>query len=243
MKLLTLNFLTCAVKRCKDSAVAPSDPATSTTATTTETSPDDPSNPSTDPTTTDPAADRPLSATAQGSNISLTGRAFPLQIHSAELTRTETSFNPQFLRNILPRCEWWALREVAASVGFNLPVRIPVSLGGDGDGDGDGGDDASLVGRTHGVGESEGEGMDVDVDEPAGVTGKASHGESGPDAASGGGESGATSEEQEDQLLQKLHEILIQTEIESGKLVCGNCGHEYKVMEGIPNFLLPPHLL
>lgn len=27
-----------------------------------------------------------------------------------------------------------------------------------------------------------------------------------------------------------------------GKLVCGNCGHEYKIKEGIANFLLPSHL-
>jgi hypothetical protein len=27
-----------------------------------------------------------------------------------------------------------------------------------------------------------------------------------------------------------------------GKLVCGNCQHEYAIKEGIPNFLLPNHL-
>lgn len=25
-------------------------------------------------------------------------------------------------------------------------------------------------------------------------------------------------------------------------MVCGNCGHEYKIKEGIANFLLPSHL-
>lgn len=43
--------------------------------------------------------------------------------------------------------------------------------------------------------------------------------------------------------LQKLHTLLLETQITSGKLVCGNCGHEYKVLEGIPNFLLPAHLV
>lgn len=28
-----------------------------------------------------------------------------------------------------------------------------------------------------------------------------------------------------------------------GKLVCGACGHEYAVKEGIANFLLPNHLV
>ena len=27
-----------------------------------------------------------------------------------------------------------------------------------------------------------------------------------------------------------------------GSLVCGNCGHEYSIKEGIANFLLPSHL-
>lgn len=27
-----------------------------------------------------------------------------------------------------------------------------------------------------------------------------------------------------------------------GKLVCGSCGHEYNIKEGIANFLLPNHL-
>ncbi len=43
--------------------------------------------------------------------------------------------------------------------------------------------------------------------------------------------------------LRQLHTLLLETQITSGKLVCGNCGHEYKIMEGIPNFLLPAHLV
>lgn len=27
-----------------------------------------------------------------------------------------------------------------------------------------------------------------------------------------------------------------------GKLICGNCGHQYMIKEGIANFLLPSHL-
>lgn len=43
--------------------------------------------------------------------------------------------------------------------------------------------------------------------------------------------------------LKKLHTLLLETQIVSGKLVCGNCGHEYAVREGIANFLLPAHLV
>lgn len=53
---------------------------------------------------------------------------------------------------------------------------------------------------------------------------------------------GASSEISEED-LRKLHRVLLETQIASGMLVCGNCAHEYKILEGIPNFLLPPHLV
>ncbi len=34
----------------------------------------------------------------------------------------------------------------------------------------------------------------------------------------------------------------METEVIEGNLVCRNCGHEYKIKEGIANFLLPNHL-
>jgi multifunctional methyltransferase subunit TRM112 len=45
------------------------------------------------------------------------------------------------------------------------------------------------------------------------------------------------------QLARDLHRLLLETTIQEGKLICGNCGHEYAVKEGIANFLLPPHLV
>ncbi|ORY72014.1 uncharacterized protein BCR38DRAFT_480486 [Pseudomassariella vexata] len=49
--------------------------------------------------------------------------------------------------------------------------------------------------------------------------------------------------EADEQKLKDLHNLLMQTQIMEGKLVCGNCGHEYAVREGIANFLLPSHLV
>lgn len=46
-----------------------------------------------------------------------------------------------------------------------------------------------------------------------------------------------------EELEQDLHRLLLETTIQSGKLVCGNCGHEYAIKEGIANFLLPSHLV
>lgn len=54
---------------------------------------------------------------------------------------------------------------------------------------------------------------------------------------------GDESEREPTQTLKDLHVLLMETSIESGKLVCGNCGHEYAVKEGIANFLLPSHLV
>ena len=45
------------------------------------------------------------------------------------------------------------------------------------------------------------------------------------------------------QTAKDLHTLLMETSIQSGKLVCGNCEHEYAVKEGIANFLLPSHLV
>ncbi|KAK7179726.1 adomet-dependent trna methyltransferase complex subunit [Paraphaeosphaeria sporulosa] len=54
---------------------------------------------------------------------------------------------------------------------------------------------------------------------------------------------GAEAEEEASQTAKDLHRVLLETTVKEGKLVCGNCGHEYKVMEGVPNFLLPGHLV
>lgn len=44
-------------------------------------------------------------------------------------------------------------------------------------------------------------------------------------------------------MLKELHSLLVETQMVEGKLVCGHCGHEYHVREGIANFLLPSHLV
>lgn len=44
-------------------------------------------------------------------------------------------------------------------------------------------------------------------------------------------------------VLRKLHSLLLETQVQEGWLVCGRCGHKYSVKEGVPNFLLPPHLV
>ncbi|KAF2209916.1 hypothetical protein CERZMDRAFT_99974 [Cercospora zeae-maydis SCOH1-5] len=131
MKLLTMNFLTCARKTCKSS----------------------------------PAA-------------------FPLHPKEAELEQIELDMNPLFIKNMLPRLDWEAMKTLTQELGLpNLPAETP---------------DAEAL-----------------VDE----------------------------NEEPSQILKDLHLLLMETSIASGKLVCGNCGHEYAVKEGIANFLLPSHMV
>ncbi|KAI9704219.1 MAG: type I protein arginine N-methyltransferase Rmt1 [Candelina mexicana] len=47
---------------------------------------------------------------------------------------------------------------------------------------------------------------------------------------------------QDEKVLRDLHTLLLEMQVTEGKLVCGNCGHEYAIKEGIANFLLPNHL-
>ncbi len=65
MKLLTLNFLTCARKQCRSTATA-----------------------------------------------------FPLHPKDAELEQIETDLNPVFIKNMLPRLEWNAMKSLTQSVSI-----------------------------------------------------------------------------------------------------------------------------
>lgn len=43
-------------------------------------------------------------------------------------------------------------------------------------------------------------------------------------------------------ILRDLHDLLMNTQIAEGKMICRNCSHVYHIKNSIPNFLLPPHL-
>lgn len=44
-------------------------------------------------------------------------------------------------------------------------------------------------------------------------------------------------------ILKDLHNLLVETQIVEGKMICNNCHHIYYIKNSIPNFLLPPHLV
>ncbi|KAL8790534.1 MAG: hypothetical protein Q9213_000556 [Squamulea squamosa] len=54
---------------------------------------------------------------------------------------------------------------------------------------------------------------------------------------------GSVETEEDQKVMRDLHTLLMETEVTEGKMVCGNCGHEYKIKEGIANFLLPNHMV
>ena len=127
-------------------------------------------------------------------------------------------YNPLFLRNLLPRVEWDALRSTAAELGFtNLPERKPF-------------EPQSLPTATEGKG-VEGEVIEVEMEEAEG------------DNVQEGKTREEGNEEDQEKVLRTLHEVLLETSVMEGKMVCGNCGHEYRIKEGIANFLLPGHLV
>ena len=151
MKILTTNFLTCAIKTCK----------TTTT-------------------------------------------SFPLHFRDAQLESSPQSFNPLFIRNILPRLDWAALTTTAQELGLTamLPDHNPA-------------DDMLSLTNLEGATEDEKAAASVN----------------------------ATEGDVDEEVLRKLHTLLIDTGVVEGKLVCGNCGFEYPIKEGVGNFLLPPHLV
>lgn len=53
----------------------------------------------------------------------------------------------------------------------------------------------------------------------------------------------ATDSNGDSAVWRDLHRLLMETQVIEGKLVCGNCGHEYRIRDGIANFLLPAHLV
>ncbi|KAF8326633.1 uncharacterized protein EI90DRAFT_3146497 [Cantharellus anzutake] len=48
-------------------------------------------------------------------------------------------------------------------------------------------------------------------------------------------------EAQTEEFLKALHRVLMETHVEEGAMICPNCGHEYRISNGIPNMLLTEH--
>ncbi|KAH0835966.1 TRM112-like protein [Fonsecaea pedrosoi] len=140
--------------------------------------------------------------------------SFPLHFKDAVLERTEIDFNPLFIKNILPRVNWDALTITATELG--LQAMVPEKNPTD---LGDNNDDETAATKQ----EDDDHEMDVEQDRETDTAQK--------------------EVEIDEDVLKKLHTLLLETAVSEGKLVCGNCGFEYPIKEGVGNFLLPAHLV
>ncbi|KAI8851453.1 Trm112p-domain-containing protein, partial [Chytridium lagenaria] len=43
----------------------------------------------------------------------------------------------------------------------------------------------------------------------------------------------------DEELLGRLHRIIMETDVKSGRMVCPSCGHIYPIKDGIPNIAAP----
>ncbi|KAK9899004.1 Trm112p-domain-containing protein [Cystobasidium minutum MCA 4210] len=48
-------------------------------------------------------------------------------------------------------------------------------------------------------------------------------------------------EKLDEELLQKLHHVLLELHVQEGAMVCPSCSHVYNIKAGIPNMLLAEH--
>jgi multifunctional methyltransferase subunit TRM112 len=153
--------------------------------------------------------------------------SFPLHFKDAVVHRTEMAYNPLLLTNILPRLNWEALRTTTTELGLDaaLPAENPSEQ--------QGWQDGKVVEAEQGGA------MEVDSAGTAAASG-AGDGDGGGNAVA---PVGAMDEEAKEQVLKKLHGLLLETGVSEGKLVCGNCGFEYPIKDGVGNFLLPAHLV
>ncbi|KAF2671270.1 hypothetical protein BT63DRAFT_211788 [Microthyrium microscopicum] len=141
--------------------------------------------------------------------------SYPLHPTSAELEIIPVDFNPLFLRALLPRLDWPTLRILCEAFGLpGLQEEAPE-------------EDALFLQPEEG-----GAMEDVEV-----------QGEKGKEVVEDVEKKGEEETREASQLAKDLHHLLLETTMQEGKLVCGCCGHEYAVKEGIANFLLPAHLV
>lgn len=140
--------------------------------------------------------------------------SYPLHFKDCSLEQSTLDFQPLFVRNILPRVNWEALQTSCAELG--LAALLPARNPVD---------TLALVEDGEGLEEAEMKDTGADAD---------------------AGENTTVKDEQQaeqEEVLRKMHTLLLETSIVEGKLVCGNCGFEYPIKEGVGNFLLPPHLV
>jgi multifunctional methyltransferase subunit TRM112 len=143
--------------------------------------------------------------------------AFPLHPRDADLERVDQELNPEFLINVLPRLDWKAIKSLSEEVCPLLPT-------------------SACSSQPPPLHLCTSRNIDTNRKSQLGLP-------TLPDSAPEESDLLDAETKQPTQTLQDLHALLVETSVADGKLVCGHCGHEYAVKEGIANFLLPSHLV
>ena len=161
--------------------------------------------------------------------------SYPLHFRDAVLEHTDIQFDPAFIANMIPRVRWDAFGVNVQELGLEalMPGRREIEgVEESGFARSDG-----TAGKGRGVKEEEetqkGDEEEMDVDDTL----------LSPTTEETKGAVAAMTESEMEAVLSKLHKLLLETGVVEGKLVCGNCGFEYPIKDGVGNFLLPPHLV
>jgi len=165
--------------------------------------------------------------------------SFPLHPQKAVLEIVETDINPLFLRNILPRLDWPALLAICSDLG--LPGLVETMPSAD-----------ELFEPVTQVEKDDQRVLETPVwtqetapSLPSLESTQESMHESmqGISSQDSHDTQDSTDGPQPSQLARDLHRLLMETCVLEGELKCASCDHVYAVKEGIPNFLLPPHMV
>ena len=153
---------------------------------------------------------------------------FPLNLESSNgdaynlnlsVQHSHTEFSVQFLKHMIPKLDWDALITTCSQLNIaeGLPSHLPESI--------------LNFSTAHVVSSSTANTGDAGAQDSERAPG-ADDVEAEIEALFGrlSGEDQA--------LLRKIHEIILETNVMEGKMVCGNCGHVYTIKQGIPNMLL-----
>jgi multifunctional methyltransferase subunit TRM112 len=145
--------------------------------------------------------------------------SYPLNFKSCTLEKVPVDYNPLLLRNLLPRLNLNALETIVSQLGLSamLPQRSLLEYISE---------DVSTGGVKAGQHDDDEPEQQGENEEMEGMQTKS-----------------APSETEQEEGLKRLHTLLVETTIQEGHLVCGNCEFEYPVKEGVGNFLLPGHLV
>ena len=152
--------------------------------------------------------------------------SYPLHFRDAVLERTDIKFDPTFIANMIPRIRWdaFAVNVDELSLGAMMPDRQAIEEVED-SGFGRSALHATKGQEADNKENQEEEEMEVDAEHPAKEKSK------------------TMTESEKEEVLLRLHKLLLETGVVEGKLVCRNCGFEYPIKDGVGNFLLPPHLV